>query len=160
MGTKDYGGHVVTLRPAELSDEARLLEWRNDPATRAASFSKNQVSADDHHRWLLRKLQDPDCALFIVLIDSEPAGQVRLDRIEPGLAEVSIGLAPEARGWGVGREALRLATESASELLGVGTVSALVKPVNVASLRSFDAAGFSEFRRDEHVVELRRPTGD
>lgn len=151
---------MVTLRPAELSDEARLLEWRNEPTTRAASLTVGEVSPDDHHRWLTMKLNDPACALFIVLADSAPIGQVRLDRLDDELAEVSIGLAPEARGRGVGREALRLVAEDARSRLGVTTLSALVKPDNVASLRSFEAAGFSEFRRDEDVVELRRPTGD
>jgi RimJ/RimL family protein N-acetyltransferase len=151
---------VVTLRPAESSDEARLLEWRNESTTRAASLSTDEVSAEDHHRWLLHKLKDPDSVLFIVHVDSEPIGQVRLERIEPELAEVSIGLTPDARGRGVGREVLRLAAESASELLGVAALSALVKPDNVASLRSFEAAGFTEFRRDEQIVELRRPTAD
>jgi RimJ/RimL family protein N-acetyltransferase len=145
---------VVSLRPADLSDEARLLEWRNEPATRAASLMPGEISAADHHAWLVRRLADDGSALFIVLDDLEPVGQVRLDRRGDGLAEVSIGLAPEARGRGVGREALRLAALEAPRVEAT-TLSALVKADNEASLRSFAAAGYREFGRRDDVVELR-----
>ena len=62
-----------------------------------------------------------------------------------------------ARGRGVGREALRLAAAEARERLGVTELSARVKPDNEASLRSFAAAGYAEFKRDADVVELRCP---
>jgi RimJ/RimL family protein N-acetyltransferase len=38
----------------------------------------------------------------------------------------------------------------------VTQLSARVKPDNEASLRSFAAAGYAEFRREPDVVELRR----
>lgn len=150
---------MVTLRPADFSDEERLLEWRNEPTTRAASLTTAEVSAEDHQRWLRGKLDDPDTALFIVLDDGEAIGQVRLDRLDHALAEVSIGLAPEARGRGAGREALRLAAREAGERLGVRELSAQVKPDNEASLRSFAAAGYTEVRRGDDIVELRLELG-
>ena len=145
---------MVTLRPADLSDEERLLEWRNEPTTRAGSLTEGEVSPDDHYRWLSRKLADPDCALFIVLAGTEPLGQVRVDRVGEGIGEISIGLAPEARGRGIGREALRLAAEEARERLGVTTLRAFVKADNEASLRAFAAAGYTEFSRRDDVVQL------
>jgi RimJ/RimL family protein N-acetyltransferase len=150
---------VVTLRPADLSDEERLLEWRNEPTTRAASLTEGVVAPEDHGRWLRRKLADPDCALYVVLAGTEPVGQVRLDRVGEGVAEVSIGLAPEARGRGAGREALRLAETEAGERLGATTLRALVKPDNEPSLRAFAAAGYSEVSRSDDVVELHRELG-
>jgi RimJ/RimL family protein N-acetyltransferase len=150
----------LTLRPADPSDEGRLLEWRNEPTSRAASLTEGEVSPEDHKRWYARKLADPSSALFIVMDGDEPVGQIRLDRIANDVAEVSIGLAPEARGRGIGRRALVLAALEAESRLGVTTISARIKSENVASLRSFEAAGFREVRRDEGVVELRRPAGE
>jgi RimJ/RimL family protein N-acetyltransferase len=147
---------VVTLRPAELSDGARLLQWRNDPATRAASLTSERVSLQDHRHWLALKLADPSCAFFIIVADAEPIGQVRLDRIDDQLAEVSIGLAPRARGQGAGREALLLAAGEARDRLGVTMLTARIKADNEPSLRSFAAAGFYEVGRKDEIVELRR----
>jgi RimJ/RimL family protein N-acetyltransferase len=126
---------------------------RNDPATRRASFSSAEVSAEEHHAWFSRKLEDPDCALLIVEEDGWAVGQVRLDRSRRHTAEISIGLAPDARGRGVGREALRIAVSQASELLGVSAVRALIKRDNAPSLAAFTAAGFRVVF-EEDVVEL------
>lgn len=147
---------MVRLRPAEPADEGRLLEWRNEPTTRAASLTSGEVSAEDHSRWLAHKLADPASTLFIVMDGDEPIGQVRLDRVDDELAEVSIGLAPEARGRGAGRKALDLAAAEAPRL-GVMSLRALIKPNNEASLRAFKAAGYADFKADDEVVELRRP---
>ena len=148
---------MVTLRPAQPSDEKQLLLWHNEPTTRAASLNPASVSLEDHRRWLASKLADDRCALFIIVADAEPIGQVRLDRLDDELAEVSIGLAPEARGQGAGREALRLAATQAGERLGVKTLVARIKADNEQSVRSFAAAGFSEVLREDDLVELRRP---
>jgi RimJ/RimL family protein N-acetyltransferase len=150
---------MLVLRPAGAQDEQRLLEWRNESAVRAASFSSDEISPDDHHRWFLRKLDDPGCMLLIVEHEGRPVGQVRVDRVSAGLAEISIGLAADARGRGIGREALRLATSEAPRLLGVAAVKALVKEGNEASLRAFRAAGFHEVSNDGGVVELRVSVG-
>jgi RimJ/RimL family protein N-acetyltransferase len=145
---------MLSLRTANRQDEELVLRLRNDPATRRASFSSAEVSAEEHHAWFSRRLEDPDCALLIVEEDGRAVGQVRLDRSRLRTAEISIGLAPGARGRGVGREALRLAVTQASELLGVSVVRALIKRDNVPSLAAFAAAGFRVVVEDEDVVEL------
>jgi RimJ/RimL family protein N-acetyltransferase len=150
---------MPTLRPAVPGDEQRLLRWRNDPSTREASFTPGEVSTEEHHRWLARKLSSPSCALLIIEEAGQAVGQVRLDRIDPDTADVSIGLASEARGRGVGRAALELAVAQAPELLGVTTVRAFVKHDNPASLRAFRAAGFGVVGDDGSSLELRRGSG-
>jgi RimJ/RimL family protein N-acetyltransferase len=146
---------MLTLRRAAPEDENRLLTWRNHPSAREASFSQDEISALDHHQWFVRKLEDPKCALLVIEDEGRPVGQIRLDCIAPDLAEVSISLAADARGRGVGREALGLAASEASRLLGVGNIRALVKPENEASLKAFRAAGYRVVGQDDDVIELR-----
>jgi RimJ/RimL family protein N-acetyltransferase len=150
---------MLTLRPANADDEARLLAWRNDPATREASFSTAVIPADRHARWFARKLHDAATALLVIEEDGSPVGQVRLDRVAAASAGISIGLEPEARGRGIGREALRLAVEQAQGLLGVTRITALVKPENTSSLRAFRGAGFRVVRETDEAVELEREAG-
>jgi RimJ/RimL family protein N-acetyltransferase len=144
----------VNLRPARPEDEGLLLAWRNEPTTRVASLSADEITPEEHHAWFARKLQDPSCAILIIEEEGRPVGQVRLDRLDPGLAEVNIGLAPESRGRGLGREALRRVVLAAPNLLGVRSVKALVKRGNDASLASFAAAGFRVIGEHDAVVEL------
>jgi len=148
----------IHLRGARASDSEAILAWRNDPATRAASFAQEEIPPSTHARWFARRLGDPECLFLVVEEDGAPVGQVRLERLAFGLAEVNIGLAPEARGRGIGRQALQLAAAEARERLGIETLQALVRNENEASLRAFRAAGFSDYGVDGDVVELRRPT--
>jgi RimJ/RimL family protein N-acetyltransferase len=149
---------VLSLRRALTEDEARLLEWRNEPVTRTASFTTAEIRPDEHHLWFERKLADPGCAMMIVEEDGRPVGQLRLDLIAPEVAEVSIGLAPGERGRGIGRQALRLAAGEALGILGARTLRALVRPDNVSSLNAFEAAGFVIRREDPEIVLLEMPS--
>src|SRR5436305_1500377 len=98
---------MVDLRAATADDELLILRWRNEASVRAASFDTAEISREQHHVWFARMLSDPNCTLFIIEEDGSPIGQVRLDRAGPDVAEVSIALDPDARGKGIGREALR-----------------------------------------------------
>jgi RimJ/RimL family protein N-acetyltransferase len=147
---------MLTLRPAEPEDEDRMLRWRNEPLTRRWSFTQDEVSAEDHHVWFTRRFDDPGCVILIIEEAGRPVGQIRLERITPTLAEVSIGLTRDVHGRGLGREALRLATHDASRLLGVANIRALVKRGNQASLRAFRSAGFRDVGEDGGVIELQQ----
>jgi RimJ/RimL family protein N-acetyltransferase len=151
-------GSNLRLRPARRTDADRLRLWRNDPETRARSFSRQEISEAEHLGWLERKLADPACLLLIVEENGTPVGQVRLDRVSAGEAEVSIGLAPSARGRGIGRRALGLAAGEGARALGVARLRAEIQEDNQASLHAFAAAGFGEAARSRGVVTLTRST--
>ena len=143
---------MISLRPATAADSTRLREWRNDPETIAASLSGRGVEPEEHETWVTRVLDDPAERLYIVEREGEPIGQVRLQRHEDETLELHIGLVAEARGQGLGREALKLAWQEA----GGEPVTARVLRDNERSLRAFAAAGFYERTRDEREVLLER----
>lgn len=128
---------TIHLRQATTEDARRLLDWRNDPATRAASFSAEPVPWEDHVAWLRRKLQDPAARLWIA-----DAGTVRAERVAPGTAELHITVAPEARGQGVAAPLLDAAARAAAAQLGVRRAFGRVKESNEPSRRAFARAGF------------------
>lgn len=135
----------VVLRPVAAADEATLLAWANDPATRAASRIHAAIAPADHRGWLARRLATPDqCRLWIGETDDEPIGVVRFERRTPtGPAlEVSISVAPVARGRGLARPLLDQGIAAAREAFGRVTIFAAVLPGNTASLAVFDSAGF------------------
>ena len=143
------GRPAFIARPARGEDAALLLEWRNDPATRAASRSTGAVQLEDHLDWLYRVLADAARTLFVVEHVGEPVGTVRFDRSSAGMWEVSVTLAPQARGRGLAEHVLACAEEAwrrgsprSAALL------AFVRPENTASERLFAAAGY--VRRPEY----------
>ena len=141
----------LRLRLVTMADGPVLLAWRNDPETRRQSFVQDRVRLRTHLAWLAGKLADPTCWLFLAVDQRDrPVGQVRLERLSRGVAEVHISVAPEARGRGVARATLALAAGASSGTMAVRTLVAHVRPDNVASVIAFVKAGF-EFQRRTKV---------
>ncbi len=132
---------ILSTRPATMADARMLHRWRNDPATRRASRSKDEVSRDDHLRWLSGSLSRSDRRLVVVEEDAVPVGVVRWDHKGGRDWEVSITVAPEARGQGL---ALPILTAGERVLSAMGTVRLLaaIHVDNPASRRLFAAAGY------------------
>jgi spore coat polysaccharide biosynthesis predicted glycosyltransferase SpsG/RimJ/RimL family protein N-acetyltransferase len=126
----------ITVRRATAADSDLLLAWRNDPLTRRWSVTTDPVPVDDHRRWLAKALTDR--VLLVAEEHGTPIGTVRFDPRGPGEAEVSITLAPAARGRALAGPVLGAAHD---ELPGVRVV-ARVHRDNHASRRLFAAAGY------------------
>jgi len=145
----------LELRDALPSDRERLLEWANDPATRAASFSSALIGPEEHASWFESSLANAQRRLFIACCAGMEVGVVRIDR-DGRTAEVSLQVAPVHRGRGLARAMLAALDRRANEL-GVRRWTARVKPANLASLRAFEAAGYRRLESAGGVVQLERP---
>ena len=128
----------LQLRYAKYEDWQILLEWRNDPVTIANSIQSGPVDFDEHKAWFELKLGDPNCIMYMAEIDGRPIGQIRYD-VDNGIAEVSVVVAPEVRGRGLGALLIQRGCEEA----GLARYVAHVLPENGASLKAFMKSGFS-----------------
>jgi RimJ/RimL family protein N-acetyltransferase len=143
---------VVRLRRVTESDADLLLAWANDPATRAASFHPDPIDRTGHVRWLTGRLASPETAFWIGETDGRPIGQVRVelgaDTVgDDAVGEISISIAPDARGMGLGRLLLLAAIDEAGRTLPLERLMARVRLDNPASLALFARAGFIELGR-------------
>jgi len=105
-----------------------------------ASLDSAPIPFEVHERWFARSLERADRKLWVVEVDGQGVGVARLD-LDGRTATVSIHLAPESRGRGIGPDALR-ALETLARDLGISRLLAAVKADNGASLRAFRKAGF------------------
>lgn len=136
-------GAEVTLRSALHSDAEMMLTWQSHPQTRQFSRTAAVPDRDTHFRWVAARLSDPECLMNIILHAGCPAGVVRLDRMmkENNAVprwEVSIYIAPNKYGLGLGLAALGLARRLVPE----GEFMAEVLPENAASHALFRKAGY------------------
>lgn len=161
------GAAALVARRATLADTRLLWQWRNDPATRAASKSSAEVAWDDHLLWLTASLPRTDRMLLVVEDPLGPVGTVRWD-LERGWEgerewEVSITVAPKRRGQSLARRLLAAAEVALSGWTEVTAYLAVVHRDNDASLRLFetsayvpdlppDPAGFMRFRKFARVL--------
>lgn len=133
----------LLARPATPADASLLLAWRNDPTTRASSRSTHKVSGAEHEAWLQRALTEPDRLLFVVHDGGRAVGTVRFDRRTAQLWEVSVTVAPQERGRGLGGSVLAAGEAAWRKTTADGAaLLAHVRPQNAASLRLFLAAGY------------------
>lgn len=102
-------GGLVGMRPAHAGDKDAMFEWQTHPGTRRFARNPGPPGRDEHEEWFDAKRNDPDCDLLVILHEGREAGVFRLDRLESGAKEVSIVVAPEFRGRGIGAAALSFA---------------------------------------------------
>jgi len=150
---------VVRLRPAKASDAQQVFAWRNDPWLSALGTTGRPVSWEEHGHWFQETIAGHRRRMFIILHNDLPIGQVRFDRVDNYTCEVSIYLAQEYTGRGLGVMALREACEWALSSWGVDRILARVRSNNLPSLSAFRKAGFSDSSESmdssrQHHVEL------
>lgn len=133
---------AVTLRPALSSDAITLWRWRNDAQTRAASFSGDPVELAEHERWLQETLGRADRHLYVAHAEGRDVATARLD-VQGTEAVVSLTVAPEWRGRGIGTHVLRALVAEAFGAPGLRRLVAHVKADNAPSRSAFVSAGFT-----------------
>lgn len=133
---------AMQVRQATTDDARMIYEWRTAPEVLGASRNTTSFSFEDHCAWLERVLQDPQRLLLIGLHEGRDAGVVRFD-IDSGRAEVSIFLAPEAMGAGLGRALLAAGeVKLRHEHPQVTRVDAWVNADNPRSFQLFQHNGY------------------
>lgn len=150
-----YAG--LSLRPADASDAERLLAWRNHEANRRWSFDSSPIPREDHLRWFDRAIADPARILLVGEHDGEGVGVLRYD-LAGEVATVSVYLAPEHHGRGIGGPLLRagsawLRTHSPA----IRRIDAEILEVNAASRKAFEQAGYHRHHSIYHYEMEPRP---
>jgi len=142
----------VRLRRATAADAEAVWRWRNDPITRDASLDPAEVPWAVHETWFGDSLQRNDRELYIVVADGTDAGMVRVD-LRNAEGVVSVNIAPEWRGRGVGTAALRRLVRQTPRRPDLRSLVAEIKASNVASRVAFERAGFSASDRRHDGAE-------
>lgn len=135
-------GGGLLLRAARREDAMALWTWANDPETRAASFCPDPIPLATHLAWLQSKLADDRTAILVAEDEDGPAGVVRFEPAADGTT-ISVALAAEARGRGLGTRLIAESTRRFAALSPGATVHAYIKPENGRSLAAFERAGYT-----------------
>jgi UDP-2,4-diacetamido-2,4,6-trideoxy-beta-L-altropyranose hydrolase len=136
----------LVLRRVSIDDAALLFSWRNHPSIRAVSHQQAPLVYQDHETWLAQSLNNPNRLLWIAMQDQQPIGVIRFDRdsSEMTKVEVSLYLAPEMQGKGLGQALLFAGEQQLHQTWrNVCFINADVLPSNAASLTLFERAGYT-----------------
>lgn len=141
-------GRAVGIRTAGEDDMELLFRWQTAPGARRFSGTPRPPTWEEHSAWMDRRLA-PQGGLFEILtLGCGDAGVLRLDGPggTGGRYTVSILVAPEFQGLGIGKAALRIARR----LLPDDEFIAVIHDDNAPSIRIFRSVGYT--RDGDHYI--------
>ncbi|CAA6676533.1 MULTISPECIES: UDP-2,4-diacetamido-2,4,6-trideoxy-beta-L-altropyranose hydrolase [unclassified Lentimonas] len=139
-------GLPFMLRTAQAHDCGQYLQWANDAMVRANSFSSKIIDPATHRQWFQRRIESPNaCLLVACSFENDPIGQVRFEfDSDTNCWTIGVSIDAHYRSKGLGRtlmlEALRWMRLHHGDDL---TIRAEVINTNTASVRLFEASGFT-----------------
>lgn len=146
----------ISLRAANLADEAYLLNLRNDPVVRANSINPEPISKTHHNKWYSETLQDNKCLIFIAETDTHlPVGYFRF-QLNESRWFISYALNNYARNKNISFKILKKSIDEFFIVVREVNLYAYIKSDNIASLRILTKCGFSEFEKvgNEVILQL------
>lgn len=147
------------VRPIE-SDAKLIMQWRNDPETLRMSInSKPKVWDLFHKEFLNEYFASPSLPPLFILYEGKRIAFVLFEQIEHPekvygcrCVEISINVAPEQRGHGLGT-AILIATKEWVQRQGFDAIYAMVKKENIPSQKAFLAAGYEQLENGIKIIE-------
>ncbi len=141
----DSSKYNLSLHRAKLEDAEFLFILRNDKTVRENSFQTKVIAYEQHLNWYKNKMQDEKTQIYILQINKQNIGQVRVDEENSDL-EVSYAIRQEYRGKGYAKwmlgtleKELRKVKNNIGKCL-VGDV----KKDNISSQKVFLSLGYIE----------------
>jgi RimJ/RimL family protein N-acetyltransferase len=132
------------LVQASDTDTEITYKWISDNKIRQFSFTKGEISFEDHARWFSNKLQDSNCLYYILQKGAQKIGSVRIDYNElTGTGHISYLINSYFHGLGYGTRILQLIEELILTKYKVICLKGLVMKSNEASVRIFQKLGYN-----------------
>ena len=147
---------MIRLRKLEPSDLPFLYQWENDASAWADGANHNPLSQQDLRDYIASTTGDiyKDGQLRLIIEKnsdlsdqpSETLGCIDLFDFDPRNRRAALGMyiAPEHRGKGVGKEAVRLIDEYAFGFLHLRVLYAVIATNNIACTTLYRNAGYTE----------------
>lgn len=134
----------IHFRIAAEADCEQIWKWANHPNVRQVSFSTKEIPWEDHVNWFQSKRVDPKTKIWIAESeDRTQLGELRCD-YGNGTATLSIIVDPDQQKKGYGTAMIQKAANEIFQNSSIKSLQAYVKPLNKASVRAFQKAGFEE----------------
>jgi RimJ/RimL family protein N-acetyltransferase len=125
-----------------MQDAETVFLWRNSPFIVARGSLQKMVAWEEHLQWFCETVVGSKRKLLIVLVDGQPVGQVRFDRVDDDTMAISVYLIETHTGRGLGVDAIRIGCDMLFTDLSVARIVACVREDNVAAQSGFRKAGF------------------
>jgi len=137
----------IILRPVKIEDADLIVKWRSDPEISKWIFSQPPIK-EEHIKWFYSP--KPNRLDYIIYLkDSIPIGTVNYKNIGSGYPEAGILIGDRSQwGTGVAKEAYTLWLKYGFEQLNLEWIYALIKIINIRSVKFHNKVGFMHIETD------------
>lgn len=135
----------VRLADLTVAHVDAMYRWMCDPIVSQNIGLRSEPSLEKTRAWVERATTDDTIEARAILLDGVHVGNVVLDRIDRHVSRARLSIyigEAVARGRGVGRSAVTLASELAFDALDLEKVWLTVHAKNVTAIAAYEAAGF------------------
>lgn len=139
--------YIISFRKATKNDVQLLFDWSNDTLTRQNSYQSEKINFSDHKKWFHNKINDKNSLLLIGAIKNNPIGLVRFDAKEEN-STIGITIDKNFRGKKLAPKLLIEASKVYFKEFSK-PVLAYIKKENIASVKSFEKAGFTYYKEEK-----------
>ena len=134
---------MLNYRNASIEDSKLYFNWANEIEVRRQSYQNELFKFEVHQDWFLCKLKDDNCLMLVFENQfKEPVGQVRIEKKDSKNALIGISVDKNFRGQGLASRIIELACNYYLNIYKNIVIMAYVKIDNLASIHSFENAGF------------------
>lgn len=164
MGEKERKGQIIGnhiyLRPIEMGDTERIVQWRNQERVRHNFLYQKPFTKEGHEEWMRTRVAAGEVVQFIICgkESGRAVGSVYFRDIDMRHKKAEYGIfigEADCAGQGWGSEAARLAVGYARDTLKLHKLMLRVFADNARAVKSYQNAGFvQEGRlRDEFLQD-------
>lgn len=136
---------TVHIRKVTDEDSEDIFMWANDEDTRNNSFRSEKITKEAHKNWFAQKKSNPDSVFFIGEYKNTKAAFIRFDKENDDIV-IGINMNPEFRGKNLSSKFILAGLK---HYACKKNVLAYIKPSNIASVKTFEKAGFRYFKETE-----------
>jgi len=128
----------IILKPVDVDDCKYIYDLQTED-TRKYSRNPSKPLWEEHVKWFKQTMDAESSVLFIIFLEQQAVGVLRLDNIDKKEMEISIIVSPEYSGLGIAKRTLNKAVK----LQPKGCFKATVHKENIPSQYVFEKIGFS-----------------
>ena len=147
----------IQLRQVVKEDCDLIFEWVNDAECRENSINTAMISYEEHLNWFINKLNSKDCIMFLLFVDDQPVGQIRL-QLDLPQAMISYSVGARYRGHGYGKLLIQLMEREVMKNEEIKYLRGIVKLQNIKSQNIFKEFGYKGTCYEDYIEYNKRIT--
>jgi UDP-4-amino-4,6-dideoxy-N-acetyl-beta-L-altrosamine N-acetyltransferase len=135
---------LLNFTSLNLDEKKMVLEWRNHPNIRRWMFTQEEITLEDHFKYIESLQSKGDRAYFLVKRDSQAIGVIDFPNIDRKATSTEFGIYADPQIKGVGKFLMENIIKYAFEHLDVETLISEVFEENISAIKLYRRYNFRD----------------